>query len=47
MDSVKFQNNREWKERAFLLGMMDFLSVAVIYFFALMLRFDFSFTDIE
>ena len=47
MDSMKFHNNREWKERAFLLGVLDLISVVVVYFLALMLRFDFSFSAIE
>ena len=47
MDSMKFHNNREWKERAFLLGVLDLISVIVVYFLALMLRFDFSFSAIE
>ena len=40
-------NNQTWKERAVLLAAADLLSVLISYFFALMLRFDFHFSQIH
>ena len=47
MEATKLHNNREWKKRAFLLGVLDFFAVIIVYFAALMLRFDFSYSSIE
>ena len=40
-------NNREWKRRVVLIGILDVLSIACSYFFALLLRFDFRFSAIH
>ena len=47
MDITKMKGNREWKEKAILLGVMDLISVLGSYFLALLLRFDFTFSAIE
>lgn len=43
----KINNNREWKEKALLLGVADVITIMGSYFLALMLRFDFTFSTIE
>ena len=47
MDITKIKGNREWKEKAILLGVMDLISILGSYFLALLLRFDFTFSAIE
>ena len=47
MEKTKFTNNRLWKERALILGICDFLSIMLSYFFALLLRHDFRFSVID
>ncbi len=40
-------NNWKWRRRVALIAVLDVLSIAFVYFFALLLRFDFHFSDIE
>ncbi len=47
MDAIKFTGNQEWKKRAFLICVLDVLSVLGSYFLALLLRFDFHFSAID
>ena len=47
MDTIKTKGTREWRERAFLVGTLDFVSILGAYFLALLLRFDFTFSAIE
>ena len=47
MKSIREIGQRIWKRRAVLIGFADVISVAVAYFFALLLRFDFRFSAIE
>ena len=47
MDITKIKSNREWKEKAILLGVLDLISILGSYFLALLLRFDFTFSAIE
>ena len=47
MDMKKMNSNREWKEKAFLLAVADLITITGSYFFALLLRFDFTFSAIE
>ena len=47
MDQMKLKGNSVWKERAILLGVADFFSVLIAYFFALLLRHDFLFSTID
>ncbi len=47
MDRMREHDNREWKRRVLLIGVLDVLSIACSYFFALLLRFDFRFSAIE
>ena len=47
MKSIREIGQRIWKRRAVLIGFADVMSVAVAYFFALLLRFDFRFSAIE
>ena len=44
---TKMNSNREWKEKAFLLAVADLITITGSYFFALLLRFDFTFSAIE
>ena len=30
MEATKLHNNREWKKRAFLLGVLDFFAVIIV-----------------
>ena len=46
MDTVKFAGNQKWKHRALLLCFFDVLSILAAYFLALLLRFDFHFSEI-
>ncbi len=46
MEILKEQDNKEWKRRVLLIGVLDVLSIACSYFFALLLRFDFRFSAI-
>ena len=43
---MQWGGNWEWKKRALILGVLDILTVLVAYFFALLLRFDFTFSEI-
>ena len=47
MESIKFKDNRIWKSRALLIGILDTISILGSYFLALLLRFDFRFSTIE
>ncbi len=47
MENKKIKGNREWKEKAVLLGTLDLVTVLGSYFFALLLRFDFTFSTID
>ena len=43
---MKLRGNWEWKKRVLILAILDVLSVLVAYFFALLLRFDFTYSEI-
>ena len=47
MSSLKFTDNWKWKKRVALIAVLDVLSLAVVYFFALLLRHDFHFSAID
>ena len=47
MKIMKQKMNLQWKERAIILGVADFLAALFSYFFALLLRHDFLFSTIE
>ena len=47
MERVKNLDNREWKRRVVLIAFLDVVSIACSYFFALLVRFDFRFSEIE
>jgi len=47
MKELKQKINLQWKERAIILGVADFLATLFSYFFALLVRHDFLFTTIE
>jgi len=47
MESVELKGNWIWKRRAFLIGVLDVLSILFSYFFALLLRLDFQFEVVK
>ncbi len=46
MKSEINHNKNRWKEKALLIGLFDLILLGGSYFFALLMRFDFSFTEI-
>ena len=47
MSKMSMKGNRDWKIRALILMLMDCIGILGVYFFALLLRFDFVFSRIE
>ncbi len=47
MENWTKSDNNKWKRRAVLIAALDVISILGVYFFALLLRFDFKFSAIE
>ena len=44
---MHLKNNRKWRQRSSIIALMDVLSIVTVYFFALLLRHDFQFSEIS